>query len=105
PPCNTTTTASPRRSSRYSTRPDDRQATSVGRTSSDIDVPPNFYASALLDAGENVKALATYLGHTDPAFTLRVYTHLMPSSEDRARHAIDALFEVAGSAADALATP
>jgi integrase len=49
----------------------------------------HFYASALLDAGESVKALAEYLGHSDPAFTLRVYTHLMPASEKRARRAID----------------
>lgn len=28
--------------------------------------------------------------HHDPAFTLRTYTHLMPSSNDAARHAIDA---------------
>jgi integrase len=53
----------------------------------------HFYASALLDAGENIKALAAYLGHADPAFTLRVYTHLMPSSEHRARRAIDDLFD------------
>lgn len=52
----------------------------------------HFYASALLDAGESIKALASYLGHTDPGFTLRVYTHLMPASEDRTRRAIDALF-------------
>jgi integrase len=51
----------------------------------------HFYASALLDAGESIKALAEYLGHTDPAFTLRVYTHLMPASEKRARLAIDRL--------------
>ncbi|GAA2562126.1 hypothetical protein GCM10010435_37620 [Winogradskya consettensis] len=52
----------------------------------------HFYASALLDAGESIKALATYLGHSDPGFTLRVYTHLMPASEDRTRKAIDNLF-------------
>ena len=52
----------------------------------------HFYASALLDAGESIKALATYLGHTDPGFTLRIYTHLMPASEDRTRKAIDNLF-------------
>ncbi|MEV6345962.1 tyrosine-type recombinase/integrase [Actinoplanes sp. NPDC051851] len=51
----------------------------------------HFYASALLDAGETVKALAAYLGHADPGFTLRTYTHLMPASEDRTRAAIDAL--------------
>lgn len=50
----------------------------------------HFYASALLDAGESIKAVSEYLGHADAGFTLRVYTHLMPSSEDRTRKAIDA---------------
>ncbi|MFC5144052.1 tyrosine-type recombinase/integrase [Streptomyces aureoversilis] len=53
----------------------------------------HFYASVLLDAGENIKALSTYLGHTDPGFTLRVYTHLLPSSEGRTRKAVDSLYE------------
>jgi integrase len=52
----------------------------------------HFYASALLDGGESIKALATYLGHSDPGFTLRTYTHLMPASEERTRMAIDRLF-------------
>ena len=52
----------------------------------------HFYASVLLDAGENIKALSQYLGHSDPGFTLRVYTHLMPSSEGRTRRAVDAVF-------------
>lgn len=43
----------------------------------------HFYASALLDAGEGINALASYFGHTDPGFTLRVYTHPMPASEER----------------------
>ncbi|WP_243710344.1 hypothetical protein [Micromonospora sp. KC213] len=42
--------------------------------------------------GGSIKALASYLGHADPGFTLRVYTHLMPASEDRTRNAIDDLF-------------
>jgi integrase len=42
-----------------------------------------------LEAGTSVRALAEYLGHHDPGFTLRTYTHLMPASEDRARQAID----------------
>ncbi|MGW7134361.1 tyrosine-type recombinase/integrase [Streptomyces bobili] len=53
----------------------------------------HFYASVLLDAGENVKALSAYLGHNDPGFTLRVYTHLMPSSDARARKAVDGLYK------------
>ncbi|WP_330459665.1 tyrosine-type recombinase/integrase [Streptomyces sp. NBC_00820] len=52
----------------------------------------HFYASVLLDAGESIKALSEYLGHADPAFTLRTYTHLMPSSDSRTRSAVDALF-------------
>ncbi len=47
------------------------------------------YASVLLDAGESIKALSEYLGHSDPGFTLRTYTHLLPSSETRTRKAID----------------
>jgi integrase len=50
------------------------------------------YGSVLLDAGESIKALSLYLGHSDPGFTLRIYTHLMPSSEDRTRRAIDKAF-------------
>jgi len=52
----------------------------------------HFYASALLDGGESIRAVSEYLGHADPGFTLRVYTHLMPSSAERTRKAIDALF-------------
>lgn len=52
----------------------------------------HFYASVLLDAGENVKALAQYLGHGDPTITLRVYTHLMPTSESRTRRAVDSVY-------------
>jgi site-specific recombinase XerD len=50
----------------------------------------HYYASALLDGGESIKALSEYLGHADPGFTLRTYTHLMPSSHERTRRVIDA---------------
>jgi hypothetical protein len=33
-----------------------------------------------------------YLGHADPGFTLRGYTHLMRSSAERTRWAIDTVF-------------
>src|ERR1700733_5745623 len=39
-----------------------------------------------------IKELAEYLGHADPVFTLRVYTHLLPSSHDRARQVKDDRF-------------
>ncbi|WP_301130067.1 tyrosine-type recombinase/integrase [Streptomyces cacaoi] len=56
----------------------------------------HFYASVLLDAGESIRALSQYLGHSDPGFTLRTYTHLMPSSEGRTRRAVDVLFRATG---------
>ncbi len=34
-------------------------------------------ASLLFAGGKNVKQVATWLGHADPAFTLRTYVHLM----------------------------
>lgn len=52
----------------------------------------HHYASVLLDAGESIKAVSEYLGHADAGFTLRTYTHLMPSSDERTRSAIDTAF-------------
>ena len=49
----------------------------------------HHYASLLLDGGVSIRAVAQYLGHADPGFTLRVYAHLMPDTEDRARSAVD----------------
>ncbi|MGW4593687.1 tyrosine-type recombinase/integrase [Amycolatopsis thermoflava] len=52
----------------------------------------HFYASVLLAQGVSIKELADYLGHADPGFTLRTYTHLLPSSHERARLAVDGVF-------------
>lgn len=52
----------------------------------------HFYASVLLSQGVSVTELADYLGHADPGFTLRTYTHLVPSSHERARVAVDGVF-------------
>jgi integrase len=49
----------------------------------------HYFASVLLDAGESIRTVSDYLGHADPGFTLRTYTHLVPSSEGRARTAVD----------------
>ncbi|MEV2198095.1 site-specific integrase [Streptomyces phaeochromogenes] len=54
----------------------------------------HFYASTLLDAGENIKAVSQYLGHSDPGLTLRVYAHLMPDSQIRAQRAVDNVLAV-----------
>jgi integrase len=52
----------------------------------------HFYASTLLSRAVSIKELAEYLGHADAGFTLRTYTHLVPSSHERARQAINELF-------------
>lgn len=49
------------------------------------------YASVLLDEGVSVLVVSSNLGHTSPAFTMKVYGHLMPNSGDQTRAAIDAL--------------
>jgi integrase len=58
-------------------------------------------ASTWLEHGVSIKAVSEYLGHADPGFTLRVYTHVMPSSGEKARKAIDAAFGEGVSPAEA----
>ena len=62
------------------------------RRENGMDVLRHHYASMLLDGGVSIRALAEYLGHSDPGFTLRIYAHLMPDSEDRARAVVDTAF-------------
>lgn len=52
----------------------------------------HLFASLMLEQGVSIKELSEYLGHHDPAFTLRIYTHMMPSSHQRARLASDKIF-------------
>lgn len=48
-----------------------------------------YYASILLTDGVSIAELASYLGHHDPAFTLRVYGQLQQGRADHARSIID----------------
>jgi integrase len=50
------------------------------------------YASVQLAAGADIRKLAAWLGHGDPGFTLRTYTHLMPDTADVGRRAVDEFF-------------
>ncbi|MEV0821861.1 tyrosine-type recombinase/integrase [Nonomuraea rubra] len=52
----------------------------------------HYFASVTLAGGVTIKDLSEYLGHADPALTLRVYAHMLPSSHDRVREAIDRQF-------------
>lgn len=49
-------------------------------------------ASNWLADGVSIKEVSEYLGHTDPGYTLKIYTHLVPSSYQRARAASDKIF-------------
>lgn len=48
------------------------------------------YASLMIAAGVNAKALSTYMGHADIATTFDRYGHLMPGSEAEAAGLLDA---------------
>jgi integrase len=48
------------------------------------------YASLMIAAGVNIKALSTYMGHANIRITLDQYAHLMPGAEDEAAGLLDA---------------
>ena len=48
------------------------------------------FASLLIDAGTNPKAIQTYMGHSKIQTTFDVYGHLMPGSIDQVRERMDA---------------
>jgi integrase len=58
------------------------------------------YASLMLAGGADIRELAEYLGHSDPAITLRIYVHLLRSSPDRARKAIEKMLDAERDAAE-----
>jgi integrase len=60
----------------------------------------HFYANLQLEHGMSPRALADYLGHTDPAFMMRTYTHLMPEAEGKAQTAVDIVFARVREVAD-----
>ena len=48
------------------------------------------FASLMIAAGVNAKALSTFMGHANISITLDRYGHLMPGSEGEAAHLLDA---------------
>ena len=49
------------------------------------------YASYMIAAGVNLKAVSTYMGHSTISTTLDLYAHLLPGSDAEARTRLDAL--------------
>ena len=57
------------------------------------------FASLMIAAGVNAKALSTYLGHSSVTITFDRYGHLMPGNEDEAAALLDAYLERASTKA------
>ena len=55
------------------------------------------FASLMIAAGVNAKALSTYMGHANIAITLDRYGHLMPGNEAEAAGLLDAYLARAGA--------
>jgi integrase len=55
------------------------------------------FASLMIAAGANVKALASYMGHSSVTITLDRYGHLMPGNEDEAAERLDAFLAATGA--------
>ena len=59
------------------------------------------YASLMIAAGVNAKALSTYMGHSSITVTLDRYGHLMPGNEREAGALLDAYLRTEGGASHA----
>jgi integrase len=57
------------------------------------------YASMMIAAGVNAKALSTFMGHSSISITLDRYGHLMPGAHDEAAGLLDAYLERANTQA------
>jgi integrase len=53
------------------------------------------FASLMIGAGANMKALAAYMGHSSVTITLDRYGHLLPGNEAEAAERFDAFLETA----------
>jgi len=62
------------------------------------------FASLLIDAGANPKAIQTFMGHSKIQTTFDTYGHLMPGSHDEVRELMDAYLSGLGTRLDARLT-
>jgi integrase len=51
------------------------------------------FASLMISAGVNAKALSTYMGHANISITMDRYGHLMPGNESEATGLMDAYLQ------------
>jgi integrase len=57
------------------------------------------FASLMIAAGVNIKALSTFCGHANISITLDLYGHLLPGSEDEAAARLDQFLDAAAATA------
>jgi integrase len=57
------------------------------------------FASLMIAAGVNAKALSTFMGHATISITLDRYGHLMPGAEDEAAVMMSAYLQAARASA------
>ena len=62
----------------------------------------HHYASVLIDGGESVKVVQERLGHASAVETLKTYSHLWPTSDERTRAVVERAW--AENLADSLRT-
>ena len=81
----------------FNTRSVDRRAqaawSAAGLTRITLHECRHTFASLMIAAGVNVKALATYMGHSSITITMDRYGHLMPGNEAEAAGLLDAYLE------------
>jgi integrase len=82
-----------------------RRWTSAGVEALTLHAARHTYASLMMAAGVNAKALSTFMGHANIAITLDLYGHLMPGSEAQAATLLDAYLarEIGGTVAPTVA--
>jgi len=82
------------------TRVRDRAAKAWGRAECEpitLHQARHTFASLMIAAGVNAKALSTYMGHANISITLDRYGHLMPGNETEAAALLDAYLERAAA--------
>jgi len=68
-------------------------AASRSRSDRPTRVPTHTFASLLIAAGVNAKAITAYLGHASIQTTFDLYGHLTPGNEDEAVALVDAYLD------------
>jgi integrase len=77
----------------------DRAWTAAGLASLGLHEARHTFASLMIAAGVNAKALSSYMGHANIAVTFDRYGHLMPGNESEAAGMLDAYLDRADTAA------